>query len=150
MLYEYIGDAHQEANLDSSEKEHINFNVIRMESTESSLKGENLDKVQDIYKVGTRREPTDSLLSQSGIELFEKNSRTSALPDDTYRIHQIMRAVVHMDSKLKTPFSMFIGGYDHTEIAEKLHIPVETVRKRIGSAREELQKILTFGNWQKN
>lgn len=121
-----------------------------MESTESSLKGENLDKVQDIYKVGTRREPTDSLLSQSGIELFEKNSRTSALPDDTYRIHQIMRAVVHMDSKLKTPFSMFIGGYDHTEIAEKLHIPVETVRKRIGSAREELQKILTFGNWQKN
>lgn len=109
-----------------------------------------MDKVQDICRVGTRREPAEAVRSQPGIELFEKNSRATALPDDTYRIHQIMRAVVHMDSKLKTPFSMFIGGYGYAEIADKLNIPVETVRKRIGSAREELQKILSFGDWQKN
>lgn len=114
------------------------------------MKGKNFDEVKDIYKGGTRPEASDSILSQSGIELFERNSRHTSLPDDTDRIHQIMRAVVHMDSKLKTPFSMFIGGYKYEEISEKLHIPVETVKKRIGSARQELQKILTLGDWQRN
>lgn len=121
-----------------------------MKDTQSSLKGKNVDKVQDMYQVGTRDEEPGSVLSQSGVELYEKNGSKVTLPDDTHRIHRIMQAVVHMDSHLKTPFSMFIGGYNYVEISEKLNIPVETVKKRIGSAREELQKILTLGDWQRN
>lgn len=121
-----------------------------MKNTVSSLKDKNVEKVKDSLNVGMRREEPGSILSESGIALNSKRVYKASLPDDTDRIHQIMRAVVHMDTKLKTPFSMFIGGYNYDEIAQKLNIPVETVKKRIGSAREELQKILAFGDCQRN
>lgn len=121
-----------------------------MKDTQSSLKGEKGNKVKDMYQIGTREQEPDSVLSQSGVELQGKQVSKVTLPDDTYRIHRIMQAVVRMDSHLKTPFSMFIGGYNYVEISEKLNIPVETVKKRIGSAREELQKILSLGDWQRN
>lgn len=121
-----------------------------MKNTESSLKDKKVEEVKDSLKVGTRREEPGSILSESGIVLDNKRVYKASLPDDTDRIHQIMRAVVRMDTNLKTPFSMFIGGYDYLEIARKLDIPVETVKKRIGSARQELQKILAFGDCQRN
>lgn len=124
--------------------------MYRMKNTESSLKDKNVEKVKDSLSVGMRREEPGSILSESGIVLDSKRVYKASLPDDTDRIHQIMRAVVQMDTNLKTPFSMFIGGYDYGEIAQKLNISVETVKKRIGSAREELQKILAFGDCQRN
>lgn len=72
------------------------------------------------------------------------------LPDDLHRIQSVMKAVVQMDSRLKTPFSMYIGGYDCGEISRKLNVPVETIHTRISLARRELQNILELQSCQKN
>ena len=47
-----------------------------------------------------------------------------------------------LNNNLKIPFSMFLSGYKYNEIAEKLDVPLGTVKSRIFFARQELQKIL--------
>lgn len=71
-------------------------------------------------------------------------------PDNAGKIHEIMKAVHRMDYNLKTPYSMFLGGYRYEEISDRLNIPIDTVKERILSARRELQTILTLQEYQKN
>lgn len=71
-------------------------------------------------------------------------------PDNRGKIHEILKAVHRMDYNLKTPYSMFLGGYTYEEIAEKMNISVDVVKERILSARCELQNILKFEDLQKN
>jgi RNA polymerase sigma-70 factor (ECF subfamily) len=63
-------------------------------------------------------------------------------PDGAYTIKEINIAINSLNSDLKTPFSMFLAGYKYNEIADKLILPLGTVKSRIFFARKELQKIL--------
>ena len=47
-----------------------------------------------------------------------------------------------LNNELKVPFSMFLSGYKYNEIADKLDVPLGTVKSRIFFARQELQKVL--------
>ncbi|MDD4593247.1 MAG: sigma factor-like helix-turn-helix DNA-binding protein, partial [Parabacteroides sp.] len=57
-------------------------------------------------------------------------------------IKEITKAINGLNNDLKVPFSMFLSGYKYNEIAEKLDIPLGTVKSRIFFARQELQKKL--------
>lgn len=63
-------------------------------------------------------------------------------PDKTYQIKEITKAINGLNDDLKVPFSMFLSGYKYNEIAEKLNVPLGTVKSRIFFARQELQKRL--------
>ena len=63
-------------------------------------------------------------------------------PDGAYQIKEITKAINSLNDELKIPFSMFLSGYKYNEIAEKLGVPLGTVKSRIFFARQELQKIL--------
>ena len=63
-------------------------------------------------------------------------------PDKAYQIKEITKAINGLNDDLKVPFSMFLSGYKYNEIAEKLNVPLGTVKSRIFFARQELQKIL--------
>ena len=63
-------------------------------------------------------------------------------PDDAFQIKEITKAINSLNNDLKIPFSMFLSGYKYNEIAEKLDVPLGTVKSRIFFARQELQKIL--------
>ena len=63
-------------------------------------------------------------------------------PDGAYQIKEITRAINSLNDELKVAFSMFLGGYKYNEIAEKLCVPLRTVKSRIFFARQELQKVL--------
>ena len=63
-------------------------------------------------------------------------------PDKAYQIKEITKAINGLNDDLKVPFSMFLSGYKYNEIAEKLNVPLGTVRSRIFFARQELQKRL--------
>ena len=47
-----------------------------------------------------------------------------------------------LSEKLRTPFLMSFEGYKYDEIAEKLNIPLGTVKIRIHNARQKLQENL--------
>ena len=63
-------------------------------------------------------------------------------PDKAYQIKEITKAINGLNDDLKVPFSMFLSVYKYNEIAEKLNVPLGTVKSRIFFARQELQKRL--------
>ena len=63
-------------------------------------------------------------------------------PDKAYQIQEITKAINGLNNDLKVPFSMFLSGYKYNEIADKLNVPLGTVKSRIFFARQELQKQL--------
>ncbi len=63
-------------------------------------------------------------------------------PLGSYEIKEITDSINGLNEELKAPFSMFVSGYKYHEIAEKMDIPLGTIKSRIFFARQELQKEL--------
>ena len=63
-------------------------------------------------------------------------------PDVSFTIQEITKAIESLNNDLKIPFSMYLSGYKYNEIAEKLNLPLGTVKSRIFFARQDLQKKL--------
>ena len=63
-------------------------------------------------------------------------------PEGTLQLKEITKAINALNDELKIPFSMFLSGYKYHEIAEKLDLPLGTVKSRIFFARQELQQQL--------
>lgn len=57
----------------------------------------------------------------------------------SFAMKDINRAVNKLDDTYKTPFLMHFRGFKYHEIAEKLQIPIGTVKNRIHIARKELK-----------
>lgn len=60
-------------------------------------------------------------------------------PEGTMDLQEIRTAIEGLSELLRIPFEMYVGGYKYHEIAEKLDIPIGTVKSRIFLARKELQ-----------
>lgn len=54
----------------------------------------------------------------------------------------IEKALDKLDETFKTPFMMYYKGFKYYEIADRLNIPLGTVKNRIHIARKELQHFL--------
>ncbi|MDR0540688.1 MAG: RNA polymerase sigma factor [Dysgonamonadaceae bacterium] len=63
-------------------------------------------------------------------------------PEGSYTIKEINLAIKDLNMDLRMPFSMFLAGYKYNEIADRLVVPLGTVKSRIFFARQELQKNL--------
>ncbi len=83
-----------------------------------------IDQGTDIYNVDT--------IYDSGFDS----------PSGSYTIKEITIAIDNLMDDLKVPFSMHLSGYKYNEIADKLNVPLGTVKSRIFFARQELQKQL--------
>lgn len=83
-----------------------------------------IDRGVDLYNVDT--------INHSGFDT----------PEGTCDIKEINKAIESLNEEMRTPFAMFVSGYKYNEIAEKLNIPMGTVKSRIFTARKELQSVL--------
>ncbi len=83
-----------------------------------------VDKTEDLYHL--------NLSQDSGFDS----------PEGAYTLKEIKKAIDSLNMELKMPFSMFLSGYKYNEIAEKLGLPLGTVKSRIFFARKELQSVL--------
>ena len=57
----------------------------------------------------------------------------------SFAMNDINNAVGSLEDAYKTPFMMHYRGFKYHEIAEKLEIPIGTVKNRIHIARKELK-----------
>jgi RNA polymerase sigma factor (sigma-70 family) len=57
----------------------------------------------------------------------------------TFTLEDITEAIKSLDEVYRTPFTMHFRGFKYHEIAEKLNIPIGTVKNRIHIARKELK-----------
>jgi RNA polymerase sigma-70 factor (ECF subfamily) len=67
-------------------------------------------------------------------------------PDNLVRMGEIQNSLSKLDNAFREPFTMHHEGYKYHEIAEKLDIPIGTVKSRIFQARQRLMGMLTDKN----
>lgn len=121
--------------LDNQEKfvDNINF------------KGWVLTVMRNIFINNYHKIVRSQTVVDQGVDLYNLdvvNDSGFDSPDGAYQIKEITKAINGLNPELKIPFSMFLSGYKYNEIAEKLGVPLGTVKSRIFFARQELQKIL--------
>lgn len=63
-------------------------------------------------------------------------------PDGSFAIKEISNAINKFSDDYRIPFSMHLAGYKYNEIADKLSLPLGTVKSRIFFARQKLQAML--------
>lgn len=83
-----------------------------------------VDQTEDLYHL--------NLPQDSGFET----------PDGSYTVNEIMGAINKFAPEYKIPFSMHIAGFKYQEIADKMGLPLGTVKSRIFFARQRLQEYL--------
>ncbi|WP_243347834.1 RNA polymerase sigma factor [Parabacteroides sp. FAFU027] len=83
-----------------------------------------IDQTEDLYHL--------NLPQESGFDT----------PDGSYSVKEIMKAINSFSDEYKIPFSMHVAGYKYQEIADKMHLPIGTVKSRIFFARQRLQENL--------
>lgn len=80
---------------------------------------------------------TDNLFFlNSGIDL-EADSMEGAY--DAKEMHRIVNS---LPKEYRIPFSMYVAGFKYREIAERLQLPLGTVKSRIFFSRQKLQEAL--------
>ena len=70
------------------------------------------------------------------------NSSSNAIENSAYgkfTMKDITKAIENLDDAYKVPFTMHFRGFKYHEIAERLNIPIGTVKNRIHIARKELK-----------
>lgn len=61
-------------------------------------------------------------------------------PEESYGATEITAAINEFSDEYRIPFSMHVAGYKYNEIAEKMNLPLGTVKSRIFFARKKLQE----------
>ena len=83
-----------------------------------------VDQTENLYHL--------NLSQDSGFESTEGN----------YDLKEIRKIVNTLPKEYRIPFSMYVSGFKYREIAERLGLPIGTVKSRIFFTRQRLQKDL--------
>ncbi len=83
-----------------------------------------VDTTEDLYHL--------NLPQESGFET----------PEGSFAAKEINSAINSFEDEYRIPFSMHVAGYKYNEIAEKMNLPLGTVKSRIFFARQRLQEML--------
>lgn len=87
-----------------------------------------VDQTEDLYHL--------NLPQESGYET----------PDGSVAVSEITAAINSFSDDYRIPFSMHVAGYKYDEIAQKMGLPLGTVKSRIFLARQKLQTMLADYN----
>lgn len=83
-----------------------------------------VDKTEDLYHL--------NISQDSGL----------TTPEGSYAVKEISKALNAFSDEYRIPFNMYVAGYKYHEIAEKLGLPLGTVKSRIFFARKRLRSEL--------
>ena len=83
-----------------------------------------IDQTEDLYHL--------NLPQESGLET----------PEGSIAATEITAAINSFSVEYRVPFSMHVAGYKYNEIADKMNLPLGTVKSRIFFARKRLQEML--------
>ena len=83
-----------------------------------------VDTTEDLYHL--------NLSQESGLET----------PEGSFGAKEISGIIRDFRDEYRVPFNMYIAGYKYSEIAEKMSLPLGTVKSRIFFARKRLQSML--------
>ena len=109
----------------------------------SNFKGWVFTIMRNIFINNYRRTARAATMIDTTDNLYHLNlSQDSGLesPEDSYGASEIGAAIESFSDEYRIPFSMHVAGYKYNEIAEKMNLPLGTVKSRIFFARKKLQE----------
>ncbi|MDE6718095.1 MAG: RNA polymerase sigma factor [Muribaculaceae bacterium] len=83
-----------------------------------------IDKTEDLYHL--------NISQDSGLNT----------PEGSYAVKEISVVLNSFSDDYRIPFNLFVAGYKYNEIADKLGLPLGTVKSRIFFARKRLREEL--------
>lgn len=101
--------------------------------------------MRNIFINNYRRQVRSATVIDTTEDLYHINlSQESGLttPEGSFAHKEIAMAINSFAPEYRVPFNMYIAGYKYSEIAEKMKLPLGTVKSRIFFARKRLQGIL--------
>ncbi|MDE5903403.1 MAG: RNA polymerase sigma factor [Muribaculaceae bacterium] len=101
--------------------------------------------MRNIFINNYRHQVRSATVVDSTDDLYHLNlSQESGLdtPEGSFAAKEISDAINAFGDEYRVPFSMYIAGYKYSEIAEKISLPLGTVKSRIFFARKRLQGML--------
>ncbi|MES2389504.1 MAG: RNA polymerase sigma factor [Bacteroidota bacterium] len=101
------------------------------------MKNTFITNYQRMMKKKTFIDTTDNLHYLDSLSNSTQNLATAS-----FVMAEIDGAISSLEEAYRAPFMMYFTGYKYYEIADKLHIPIGTVKNRIHLARKELKHSL--------
>lgn len=101
--------------------------------------------MRNIFINNYRRQVRSSTIIDTTEDMYHLNlSQESGLatPESSYCAKEISAVINSFSDDYKVPFTMYFAGYKYSEIAEKMGLPLGTIKSRIFFARKRLQGIL--------
>lgn len=80
--------------------------------------------------------------SESDFHLMFSKDKVYPAPDSFFQVKDIHKTIDALEEEYRVPFRMFLDGYKYKEIAEKLDLPLGTVKSRIFFTRKKLMESL--------
>lgn len=101
------------------------------------MKNTFITNYQKLMRKNTFIDTTDNLHYINSSESIVYNGAYSA-----FAMEDINKALDRVDDDYREPFMMYFKGFKYHEIADRINIPIGTVKNRIHLARKELKDIL--------
>ena len=98
--------------------------------------------INDYYRTARTRDIFDSNADISYLGA-QKDSEGMQTPDRAVSLLEINQAIGDLDEEYRDPFGMYLAGYKYREIADRMNLPIGTVKSRIFFARKKLQESLS-------
>ena len=101
--------------------------------------------MKHIFINNYRKEVRDQIFVDHTDNLFHINTPRECdnyITDNGYDTKEIYRVVHSLPRDYRIPFLMHISGFKYREIADRLGLPLGTVKSRIFFTRQQLQGLL--------
>jgi RNA polymerase sigma-70 factor (ECF subfamily) len=109
----------------------------------TNFKGWVFTIMRNVFINNYRRMTRASTIVDTTDNLYNLNlSQDSGLesPEGSYGASEITTAISRFPEEYRLPFSMHVAGFKYNEIAERMDLPLGTVKSRIFFARKKLQE----------
>lgn len=109
----------------------------------TNFKGWVFTIMRNIFINNYRRASKAATIVDTSENLYQINCAADSgfdSPECSFTVNEVTDAINSFNDDLRVPFSMHVAGYKYHEIAEKLDMPLGTVKSRIFFARKKLQE----------
>lgn len=123
----------------------IRLNYHSQFTPDTNFKGWMYTIMRNIFINNYRKTVRDQTFVDHTDNLFHLNLPQESGFDSTegaYDLKEIHRIVNALPKDYRVPFAMYVSGFKYREIAEKLGLPLGTVKSRIFFTRQRLQNEL--------
>ena len=114
-------------------------------TAETNFKGWIYTIMRNIFTNNYRKALRDQTYVDQTDNQFYLNQNIDIEGDSTegsYDLKEMRRIVNALPKEYRIPFSMYVSGFKYREIADKLGLPLGTVKSRIYFTRQKLQEEL--------